>query len=210
MQLALDASFGSVLHWRTQFVACATTPGGGAGAALLVFQPRDGALAIQWAADPATAAAGGVPILALDMGALAHRARDGTAAGAEVDACMARIDWAAVHGRYQRAVHAASEPLGAGQDAVADAVLLDVRRAGAYANAQTMLPGACWRDPATVAQWAAALPAGRAVVVYCVHGHEVSRATAMRLQAAGRDARFLRGGLEGWRAANRPLVHKPG
>jgi Fe-Mn family superoxide dismutase len=48
------------------------------------------------------------------------------------------------------------------------------------------------------------------VVVYCVHGHEVSRSTAMQLRAAGLRARFLRGGIEGWQAAGLPLVDKPG
>jgi Fe-Mn family superoxide dismutase len=32
-----------------------------------------------------------------------------------------------------------------------------------------------------------------------VYGHEVGRATALRLRAAGIDAHFLRGGIDGWR-----------
>jgi Fe-Mn family superoxide dismutase len=72
-----------------------------------------------------------------------------------------------------------------------------------------MLPGARWCDPATVATWAAELPAGREVLVYCVYGHEVSRATALRLRAAGVNARYLRGGIDAWQAAQRPLVDKP-
>jgi Fe-Mn family superoxide dismutase len=46
------------------------------------------------------------------------------------------------------------------------------------------------------------------VIVYCVHGHEVGRATALRLRAAGLNARFLRGGIEGWQAAGRALEPK--
>jgi superoxide dismutase, Fe-Mn family len=46
-------------------------------------------------------------------------------------------------------------------------------------------------------------------VVYCVHGHEVSRVTALRLRAAGLDARYLVGGLSAWQAEGRPLVDKP-
>ena len=45
--------------------------------------------------------------------------------------------------------------------------------------------------------------------VYCVYGHEVSRATAMRLRAAGVKARYLRGGIDSWQSAQRPLVDKP-
>ena len=46
----------------------------------------------------------------------------------------------------------------------------------------------------------------REVVVYCVYGHEVGRATALRLRAAGLKARYLRGGIDGWQAAGRPLT----
>jgi Fe-Mn family superoxide dismutase len=59
-----------------------------------------------------------------------------------------------------------------------------------------------------VADWARELPADRPVVVYCVYGHEVGRSTAMRLRAAGVNARYLSGGIDGWQAAGRPLVDK--
>jgi Fe-Mn family superoxide dismutase len=209
MKLALDANFGSVERWHEEFVAMGKALGGGSGWVLLVFQPREGTLVNQWAADHTHAVAGGVPILALDMYEHAYHMDYGAAAGAYVDAFMGNIDWAAVYGRYQRAVHAASEPFGAGQDELGDALLLDVRRAGVFEQARTMIPGARWCDPGAVAAWAAELPADREVLVYCVYGHEVGRATAMRLRAAGLNARYLRGGIDGWQAAGRPLVDKP-
>ena len=181
---------------------------GGSGWVLLVFQPREGSLVNQWAADHTHAVAGGVPILALDMYEHAYHMDYGAAAGAYVDAFMGNIDWAGAYGRYQRAVHDASEPFGAAQDEIADAVLLDVRRAGVFENARTMLPGARWCDPAAVGRWAAELPADRDVVVYCVYGHEVGRATAMRLRAAGLNARYLRGGIDGWQTEGRPTQAK--
>lgn len=107
------------------------------------------------------------------------------------------------------ALDAVSESLGADPDEIGGALVLDVRRAAVYAQARTTIPGARWFDPAAVDTWSATVPTDRDVVVYCVHGHEVSRATAMRLRAAGLDARFLRGGIEGWRAAGRPLADKP-
>jgi Fe-Mn family superoxide dismutase len=210
MQLALDANFGSVERWREEFIAMGKALGGGSGWVLLVFQPREGTLVNQWAADHTHAVAGGVPVLTLDMYEHAYHLDYGAAAGAYVDAFMGNIDWAAVYGRYQRAVHAASEPFGAGHDEVGDALLLDVRRAGVFEQARTMIAGARWCDPAGVAGWSAELPAGREVLVYCVHGHEVGRATAMQLRAAGLNARYLRGGIDGWQAAGRPLVEKPG
>ncbi len=209
MKLALDANFGSVERWRDEFIAMGKALGGGSGWVLLVFQPREGTLVNQWAADHAHAVAGGAPVLALDMYEHAYHMDYGAAAGAYVDAFMGNIDWAAVYGRYQRAVHAASEPFGAGQDEIGDALVFDVRRAGVFEQARTMIPGARWCDPSAVATWSAELPADRDVVVYCVYGHEVGRATAMRLRAAGVNARYLRGGIDGWQSAQRPLVDKP-
>lgn len=209
MQLALDANFCSFQRWREEFVAMGKALGGGSGWVLLVFQPREGTLVNQWAADHTHVVAGGVLILALDMYEHAYHMDYGAAAGAYVDAFMDNIDWAAVYGRYQRAVHAASEPLGASHDEIAGAMLLDVRRAGVFDQARKMIPAARWCDPAAVATWSAELPADRELVVYCVYGHEVGRATAMRLLAAGLKARYLRGGIDGWQAAGRPLVDKP-
>jgi Fe-Mn family superoxide dismutase len=95
----------------------------------------------------------------------------------------------------------AIETCGATHADVAGALVLDVRRAPAYAAASTRLVGVQWKDPATVDTWALDLPNDRAVIVYCVYGHEVSQSTAMRLRAAGLNARFLIGGIEGWQAA---------
>ncbi|OGA97694.1 MAG: superoxide dismutase, partial [Burkholderiales bacterium RIFCSPHIGHO2_12_FULL_69_20] len=207
--LMLDASFGSVERWRDEFIAMGQALGGGSGWVLLVFQPREGTLVNQWAADHTQAVAGGVPILGLDMYEHAYHLDFGAAAGAYIDAFMGNIDWAAVYARYQNAVHAASEPFGASQDQIGGALVFDVRRAGVFEQARTMIPGARWCDPATVSSWSAELPADRELVVYCVYGHEVGRATAMRLQAAGLNARYLRGGIDGWQAAGQPLVDKP-
>ncbi len=208
MAMALAANFGSVERWREEFVALGKALGGGSGWVLLSFQPREGTLVNQWAADHTHALAGGVPILALDMYEHSYHLDFGAAASAYVDAFMDNIDWAQVYARYQAAVLGASEPLGATQGELAGAVLLDVRRAGVYEQANTMIPGARWRDPARVAEWSSELPADSEVIVYCVYGHEVGRATAMRLRAAGLNARYLRGGIDGWRDAGQTLIPK--
>ncbi|MDB5947042.1 MAG: superoxide dismutase, partial [Ramlibacter sp.] len=209
MTLALTANFGSVERWREQFVAMGKALGGGSGWVLLCFQPRDGTLVNQWAADHTHAIAGGVPVLALDMYEHAYHMDFGAAAGAWVDAFMRNIDWNAVYERYQRAVHGASEVLGAAPTDVANAHVVDVRRAEVFQQGSQMLPGATWRDPALVGEWAGDLPPDRKIVVYCVYGHEVGRGTAMRLRAQGLNARFLRGGIDGWTKAGLPLQDKP-
>ena len=159
-------------------------------------------------ADHTHALAGGVPILALDMYEHAYHLDFGAAAGAYVDAFMDNLDWAPAYERYQHAVHAASEPFAAAQSEIGEALLLDVRRAGVYEQALATIPGADWRDPAAIEAWASGVPADREVVVYCVYGHEVGRATALRLRAAGVNARYLDGGIDAWQAAGRPLAPK--
>ncbi|HEX7863605.1 MAG TPA: Fe-Mn family superoxide dismutase [Variovorax sp.] len=210
MALALAANFGSVERWRDEFTAMGKGLGGGSGWVLLVFQPREGTLVNQWAADHTHAIAGGVPVLALDMYEHAYHMDFGAAVGAYVDACVACIDWARVYERYQLAVHGASEPFGAGQQELTGALVLDVRRAGVFERAQALIPGAHWRDPAAVSDWSRELSTDREVIVYCVYGHEVGRSTAMRLRAAGVKARYLRGGIDGWQAAGLPLAAKGG
>ena len=207
--LALAASFSSVERWRAEFAACGKAQAGGSGWMLLVFQPREGTLVNQWAGDHTHAIAGGVPLLALDMYEHAYHMDYGAAAAAYVDAFMANINWQAVYERYQAAVQAASEGLACEAGEIGGARVIDVRRAGVFDGAKTMIAGAGRRDPELVGAWSAELEPGSPVVVYCVYGHEVGRATALRLRAAGLDARFLRGGMAGWESAGRPVETRP-
>jgi Fe-Mn family superoxide dismutase len=202
--LALSANFGSVERWREAFVAGAEASLGASGQMQLVFSPGDGALIHRWVTDQTPAPASDVPILSLAR----REPLSPQDAAAHTLAFLAHIDWAAVHTRYQHAVHAASEGLGATADDLGNAVVIDVRRAGVFEQAGTRIPGARWRDPAAVSIWATELPTDRELVVYCVHGHEVSRATALRLRAAGLKARYLQGGIDGWLAAGRPTESK--
>ena len=61
-----------------------------------------------------------------------------------------------------------------------------------------MMVSALRRVPEQVEEWAADTPTDRQVVVYCVHGHEVSHQVAAALRASGRNARHLEGGLTAW------------
>jgi rhodanese-related sulfurtransferase len=67
-------------------------------------------------------------------------------------------------------------------------LVVDVRRKPAFRAASHMIHGALRRDPEKLG----ALP-GDNVVVYCVHGHEVSQGAARAL-----GARYLEGGIEAW------------
>src|SRR5262249_15292925 len=88
-------------------------------------------------------------------------------------------------------------------------IVIDVRRPPAFLESDALLSGALRRDPEQVRDWAQALPRASSVVVYCAHGHEVSQRASAALNDAGIAARYLDGGLEGWKAAQGPLDHKP-
>ncbi len=84
--------------------------------------------------------------------------------------------------------------------------LIDVRRRPAFEADPRVIPGAVWRDPHAVDAWAMELPAGMPVVVYCVHGHEVSNGVVDHLRSRGVDAALVEGGVEGWKAAGGAVV----
>jgi rhodanese-related sulfurtransferase len=88
--------------------------------------------------------------------------------------------------------------------------LLDVRRRHAFEVEPGLIPGAVWRDPEQVDRWAAELNPHRSVVVYCVHGHEVSHGVAARLRNLGIEAVLLKGGIEAWKAAGGPVIASSG
>ncbi len=85
-------------------------------------------------------------------------------------------------------------------------LVVDVRREAVFRSAPDRIAGAQRRDPATVADWSATLPAAKQIVVYCVHGHEVSQNAARALREQGLSAQFLEGGIEAWRAAGGQLA----
>ncbi len=87
-------------------------------------------------------------------------------------------------------------------------VIVDVRREKAFDESDRMIATAEWRDHERAAEWAADLPDGAAVVVYCVHGREVSQGAAAALRSAGVDAVFLEGGIEGFIEAGGETVAK--
>ncbi len=89
-------------------------------------------------------------------------------------------------------------------------LIIDVRRPTVFQSASDMIEGALWRDPERVSEWAGELPRASRVVVYCVHGHEVSQGVAKILGERGIEARYLQGGIEeGWKTAGGPLDRKP-
>jgi rhodanese-related sulfurtransferase len=89
-------------------------------------------------------------------------------------------------------------------------LVVDVRRGAAFEGDDRMIVGAIRRDPDAVETWGRALPPGRDVVAYCVHGHDVSQGAAAAVRAAGVSASYLEGGISGWAELGLPTRKKVG
>jgi hypothetical protein len=87
-------------------------------------------------------------------------------------------------------------------------LVIDIRKEAAFAASDHLVCGSLHRDPEKIAAWHSDLPADKAIVVACVHGHDVSQNAAAELQAAGFEARYLIGGIEGWIEAGHPHLRK--
>jgi rhodanese-related sulfurtransferase len=85
-------------------------------------------------------------------------------------------------------------------------LIVDVRRADAFASSPARIAGAMWRDHMRTDDWLPQLPDHARIVVYCTYGHNVSEIAAARLAAAGADAAMLEGGIEAWIAAGGAVV----
>ena len=59
------------------------------------------------------------------------------------------------------------------------------------------IAGSVWRDHMETAVWGPELAGlGKPIVVYCLHGHNVSQLAVARLRSQGIDARHLEGGID--------------
>lgn len=87
-------------------------------------------------------------------------------------------------------------------------LVIDCRSAEAFGNDTHMIAGATWRDPFQVNAWTKYLPRHQTIVVYCVHGFEISKNVAAALAAAGLNVAMLEGGIAGWRDAGGATIKK--
>jgi Fe-Mn family superoxide dismutase len=220
---ALERDFGSVIAWRTEFMAMAKALAGGSGWVILAWSERLGRLVNQWAADHAHALPGATPILALDMYEHAYHMDFGAKAAAYVDRFMANLNWKRIGARYRAAIGEGSGeedlflPFGSPAqeearisaeelksalegDAHRRPVLLDVCLPKDLARRTDMLAGASMHAPAALSQWVEKLPQGRPIAVYCICGFQVSGKTVAELRRRGYDARAVSGGITAWHA----------
>ena len=217
MGKALARDFGSVDRWRAEFLAMANALAGGSGWVLLTWIPRDRRLVNQYASDHSQAAAGAIPILALDMYEHAYHIDFGANAKAYIGAFMRNLDWKSVEERYEdaiatRAPRALQQPefgdlpavgpeeVKAMIDSGERVQIIDARPVHSVSRQQDIMEGATWRDPDRVHEWMGELSKSEPVVVFCVYGFHVGCRMAETLRGAGFDAKFMKGGHSAWKA----------
>jgi len=219
---ALARDFGSVARWQDEFIAMGCALGGRSGWVLLVYIPRDRRLVNQYASEESGTAAGGIPIVALDMYEHAYHMDFGANVKAYVGMFMRNLDWKAIQTRYEDA--AKVEPLrplvqpefgdlaGVGVEemqAMLDAgkavQLVDARPWPAVSRSPEIMQGAQWRDPERVQEWAGELSKSEPVVVFCMYGFDMGCKTAIALRDAGFDAKYMKGGHWSWRTFGGPV-----
>jgi rhodanese-related sulfurtransferase len=87
-------------------------------------------------------------------------------------------------------------------------LLVDVRREEIFKAAKDMIAGAIRRCPDSIEQWHSDLPGRRPVVVYCVHGEQVSQGVCLALGTKGIGASYLAGGIAAWVDQKLPIRRK--
>ena len=85
-------------------------------------------------------------------------------------------------------------------DSGTDITVLDVRRSEDRVDVAFPIPGARWKDPEQIAEWSKELIHSGRIVVYCVHGHQVSKEARGFLREQGLRTHILEGGIEAWQA----------
>jgi len=222
----IAADFGSAGAWRREFVGTARSLAGGSGWALLTYSRRQKRFWNQIATDDTQAAVDAAPVLVLDMYEHAYQMDFGANAAAYVDTFMRNINWEAVLKRIKAVRN--DQPLPnedpswttdvpslsveelAAQIADGSGVqVVDARQRNHMSRHVDLMAGATWRDPDLVEEWIAELKPDKPVAVYCSWGFDVGRNVAKTLIERGFDARFVRGGLSAWYAADGPRALRP-
>jgi superoxide dismutase, Fe-Mn family len=219
---AITRDFGSVNHWRDEFIALAEALGGDSGWILLTYVPRDGRLMNICATDDSQSIAGGIPVLALDMYEHAYHLEYGANAAAYVAAFMRNIHWDAVQNRYKDATQVTpprplEQPEFGTLPSISPEELQDMLKAGRKvqiidtrprhysARTHDMVADAVWRDPEHIGDWIDTLSKDEPVVTLCVYGFHIGCQSATALREAGFDARYMAGGHFAWKAINGPM-----
>ena len=96
------------------------------------------------------------------------------------------------------------EQLANGVDEGTVSMVIDVRLEEDFNAEPVLIPDATWKNPHEIEDWAKELRGNERVVVYCVAGRWVSQSVTKKLQDMGIDVAQLDGGIEAWKASEKP------
>jgi superoxide dismutase, Fe-Mn family len=97
---ALKQSFGDYELWKADFKKTAAALGGGSGWVVLTYSLHNGEIHNYWSWDHMHNAAGGYPLLVLDMYEHAYHMDFGAAAAKYIDAFLLNVNWEMVDRRF--------------------------------------------------------------------------------------------------------------
>ena len=84
--------------------------------------------------------------------------------------------------------------------------IVDVRRKMDFEAEPVVIPGAVWRNPDEVGEWGSELPPSTEIIIYCARGGSVSKSVLAALRSKNLPARYVEGGLAGWRNSGGEVV----
>jgi superoxide dismutase, Fe-Mn family len=105
---ALKQSFGDYELWEADFKKTAAALGGGSGWVVLTYSLHNGEIHNYWSWDHMHNAAGGYPLLVLDMYEHSYHMDFGAAAAKYIDAFLLNVNWEIVDRRFLQAQKAMS------------------------------------------------------------------------------------------------------
>ena len=88
-------------------------------------------------------------------------------------------------------------------------MVIDVRLEEDLDAEPVLIPDATWKNPHDIETWAKELGGNERVVVYCVAGRWVSQSVTKKLRDMGIDVAQLDGGIEAWKASEKPTEPAP-
>jgi thiosulfate sulfurtransferase len=88
-------------------------------------------------------------------------------------------------------------------------IIFDVRKTPAFLDSGRMIEVASKQDHLKIGEQIANLQPACEVIVYCVHGHELSQNAANLLQKGGVNAFYLAGGFDAWQKNDGPTIVAP-
>ncbi|MHB8843344.1 MAG: rhodanese-like domain-containing protein [Nitrospirota bacterium] len=92
------------------------------------------------------------------------------------------------------------------QERPSEFTVIDVRRKTDFDG--SVILNAEWHDPDAIGEWVKSLPTEKEIVLYCARGGSVSNKVLDSLLSLNINARYIEGGIEGWKQSGGRIAKK--